>query len=273
MRTAEAGNDAGQFDHFPGVGKVAWHIEESRAETERAVQHGLFRQSAHRIYLDGIRRPVLLSEDSCADGPVADEQPDVDGRPQRIEPGQEGRHGQRRAAVGPFHNGRNPLPDIIVCRRQPEEASPCVGVHINESGCHHQTCGINLLQGIDLQVLSDGHDPVPSDGHVADPRCVSGSVHNASAPDDEVNRGGRFTGAPAQEDERTHYEKTPDHEADRSRTVCTRALTLASVEPSRSLARLVSVLRRVAPDWPSACFREARTDATRDEDRPPARSS
>ena len=136
MDAAEPAGDLRQLDNLVGRRKRARHVKETRAETERPVLHSLLDEPAHLLQLVVFRSAIDFADHLGPNRALADERPDVDGRVQRLELRQKRSDWDRGRAVRSGDERRHSLPDIVIGRRDLEDAAGRVRMDVDESGRH-----------------------------------------------------------------------------------------------------------------------------------------
>ncbi len=111
---AHAPHHLGDLDDFLGGREVAWHIEQSGGEAERAVAHGLRGQRLHLFDLFGRGLAVGQADHFLADASLPHHGGEVDRDGRFGDAVEEWREGQRRAAVRPFHDRGDAFAQIIL---------------------------------------------------------------------------------------------------------------------------------------------------------------
>ena len=186
-----------QLDDLGGRRERARHVEEARAQAERAVFHALPHQPrasarARRRSPADWRSPTTVA----ADRPLTDEAREIrrDARRRRA-CSRNGRSGTRRAAVRPLDERRHALPHVVVGGRHLEDAAPRMRVDVDETGRHDQAARRRSTRAAGSVIeRGDAGDGVPRDRDVGAIPRAAGAVDDAAVAKDEIV-GGRL-GAP-----------------------------------------------------------------------------
>jgi hypothetical protein len=185
---AEASGDPRELDDFRRRRERAGHVEQTRAEPERAVLHALADQFAHPLELLGGCRAVDLANHRHPHRSLTDEARKVrrnaccrnfvQKRPER----------NGRAAVGPFDQGGHALADVIVGGGHLEDAAPGVRMDVDEPGRRDEATNLDHPGRSALNRRGDARDRIAAHGNVASVPRAPGSVDDPGAPQDEVVR-------------------------------------------------------------------------------------
>ena len=131
VRDVDAAHAAGDFRELDDFGRRRerpGHVEQARAQSERAVLHALAHEDAHLLDLVRRRLAVDRSDDLIAHGALADEQREIRRDARRREAIHEPLDRQRRRSVRSFDERRHALPHVIVGGRHVEDPAarlPC----------------------------------------------------------------------------------------------------------------------------------------------------
>ena len=204
---AHAAGDLGQLDDLVGRRERARHVEQARAQAERALFHALPHQPAHPLELLGGRGAIGTAHHLAADGTLADESGKIrrdarggDSLEERLQ-----RH--VRTAVRPLDQRRHALPHVVVGGRDLEDPAPRVRVNVDEAGRHDQAAHVDHARRGLGDERGDAGDGVALDGDVGSIPWAAGAVDDPAVSEHQIV-GGRLGAHCAREQQGHEHDTT-----------------------------------------------------------------
>ncbi len=193
MDAAPLAGDAPELHHFVEGRVVAGNVEETGAQTERAVTHPVPDEVAHALQFVGGRRTIHLSDHRAAHGPVTDEGADVDRRPRGLHLGQVRADLHRAAAVGARDDRRHPLPHVVLGRRVADDVLTVpaflrMRVDVDEPGRDDEPARVDDSGAARLEPRRDRGNRVALDADVRAEPGISRPVDDSSTAHDQIER-------------------------------------------------------------------------------------
>jgi len=189
VRDVDAAHAAGhprELDDFGGRRERPRHVEQSGAQSERAVLHALLHERAHPVELRRRRFAIGRTDHLIAHRSLADEHREVrrdargrhaiEKRPQR----------NRRPAVRSLEDRRHTLPHVVVRGRHLEDAAARVRMEIDEAGRNDFPGGIDNARRRRVDPRRDARDGVAANRDVSTVPGTARSVDDAAVADDQI---------------------------------------------------------------------------------------